>query len=156
MDGIITTDQLSKRYGKLHAVDGVSLNVRKGEIYGFLGLNGAGKTTTIRMLLGMIRPTAGAAYIRGKKINHQRDCSPVVGRACLSAVFSVSCSCSFPDPKAAYAARDTLNARAGLSFLPFSKPSPKTAPALHEAGLAGICRRNRNRFGVFYGKRGTG
>jgi ABC-2 type transport system ATP-binding protein len=69
MDGIITTDQLSKRYGKLLAVDGVSLNVRKGEIYGFLGLNGAGKTTAIRMLLGMIRPTAGAAYIRGKKIN---------------------------------------------------------------------------------------
>jgi ABC-2 type transport system ATP-binding protein len=67
MDGIITTDQLSKRYGKLHAVDGVSLNVWKGEIYGFLGLNGAGKTTAIRMLLGMIRPTAGAAYICGKK-----------------------------------------------------------------------------------------
>jgi ABC-2 type transport system ATP-binding protein len=69
MDGIISTDQLTKRYGKVIAVDGVSLNVQKGEIYGFLGLNGAGKTTTIRMLLGMIKPTAGAAYIYGKKTN---------------------------------------------------------------------------------------
>jgi ABC-2 type transport system ATP-binding protein len=47
----------------------MSLNVRKGEIYGFLGLNGAGKTTTIRMLLGMIRPTSGTAYINNKKIS---------------------------------------------------------------------------------------
>ena len=46
----------------------MSLSVGKGEIYGFLGLNGAGKTTTIRMLLGMINPTAGKAFIRGEKI----------------------------------------------------------------------------------------
>ena len=69
METIIATGQLTKRYGKVLAVDGVSLNVRKGEIYGFLGLNGAGKTTTIRMLLGMIKPTAGTAYICGKKTN---------------------------------------------------------------------------------------
>jgi ABC-2 type transport system ATP-binding protein len=47
----------------------MSLSVRKGEIYGFLGLNGAGKTTTIRMLLGMIRPTSGEAYINDEKIS---------------------------------------------------------------------------------------
>jgi ABC-2 type transport system ATP-binding protein len=50
------------------AVSDLSLNVRKGEIYGFLGLNGAGKTTTIRMLLGMIRPTSGTAYINERKV----------------------------------------------------------------------------------------
>ena len=66
---IIRTENLSKQYNDVHAVSDLSLNVRKGEIYGFLGLNGAGKTTTIRMLLGMIRPTSGVAYINGKKIS---------------------------------------------------------------------------------------
>jgi len=66
---IIRTENISKHYGDVHAVSDMSLNVRKGEIYGFLGLNGAGKTTTIRMLLGMIRPTSGVAFINGKKIS---------------------------------------------------------------------------------------
>ena len=59
---------LSKHYGSVRAVDHVSLQVGKGEIYGFLGLNGAGKTTTIRLLLGLIRPTAGSAYLLGTKV----------------------------------------------------------------------------------------
>jgi len=66
---VIRTHNLSKHYGKVKAVDGISLNVRKGEIYGFLGLNGAGKTTTIRMLLGMIHPTTGESYLNGEKVN---------------------------------------------------------------------------------------
>jgi ABC-2 type transport system ATP-binding protein len=66
---MIQTKQLTKHYGMVHAVEEVSLAVRKGEIYGFLGLNGAGKTTTIRMLLGMIGPTAGAAYLKGKRVD---------------------------------------------------------------------------------------
>lgn len=66
---IIRTENISKHYGDVHAVSDMSLNVREGEIYGFLGLNGAGKTTTIRMLLGMIRPTSGVAFIKGKKIS---------------------------------------------------------------------------------------
>jgi ABC-2 type transport system ATP-binding protein len=69
MSGMIQTDSLTKHYGKVHSVDTVSLTVNKGEIYGFLGLNGAGKTTTIRMLLGMVRPTSGAAYLYGKKVD---------------------------------------------------------------------------------------
>ena len=55
----IETSQLTKRYGDVLAVDTVDLCVKRGEIYGFLGLNGAGKTTTIRALLGMISPSAG-------------------------------------------------------------------------------------------------
>ena len=66
---IIRTENISKHYGDVHAVSDMSLNVRKAEIYGFLGLNGAGKTTTIRMLLGMIRPTSGTAYINEKMIS---------------------------------------------------------------------------------------
>ena len=53
----IETNQLTKRFGDVLAVDSVNLRVKQGEIYGFLGLNGAGKTTTIRALLGMIRPS---------------------------------------------------------------------------------------------------
>ena len=69
MNDIIITENLIKYYGKIHAVDSISLNVKKGEIYGFLGLNGAGKTTTIRMLLGIISPTSGKSYLNGKKVH---------------------------------------------------------------------------------------
>jgi ABC-2 type transport system ATP-binding protein len=63
---IVVTRGLTKRYGPRPAVDGVSLSVRRGEVYGFLGPNGAGKTTTLRMLLGLIRPTAGTATVLGE------------------------------------------------------------------------------------------
>ena len=68
MPPAIQTHQLVKRYGKVTAVDGVSLRVEPGEIYAFLGLNGAGKTTTIRLLLGMVKPNAGEAWVLGKVI----------------------------------------------------------------------------------------
>jgi ABC-2 type transport system ATP-binding protein len=54
---------LTKRYGARTAVDGLSMSVRRGEVYGFLGPNGAGKTTTLRMLLGLIRPSSGVASV---------------------------------------------------------------------------------------------
>ena len=65
----IETNQLSKRYGDVLAVDAVNLRVKPGEIYGFLGLNGAGKTTTIRALLGMIRPSNGEIKVLGHTID---------------------------------------------------------------------------------------
>ena len=68
MNEIIRTENLCKYFGRLKAVDGISMNIKKGEIYGFLGLNGAGKTTTIRMLLGMVKPTSGSAFLNGKRI----------------------------------------------------------------------------------------
>src|SRR5512138_877644 len=67
-DLAIETDSLTKRYGEVLAVDSVSLRVKAGEIYGFLGLNGAGKTTTIRALLGMIRPSEGKVIILGQEV----------------------------------------------------------------------------------------
>lgn len=68
-DLAIRTEGLTKRYrGDMLAVVGVDLRVVRGEIYGFLGLNGAGKSTTIRMLLGMIRPTAGYAEVFGERV----------------------------------------------------------------------------------------
>ena len=60
------THGLTKRYGDRLAVDAVDMRVRRGEVYGFLGPNGAGKTTTLRMMLGLIRPTAGTATVLGR------------------------------------------------------------------------------------------
>jgi ABC-type multidrug transport system ATPase subunit len=63
---VVETHGLTKRYGTgIMAVDSLDLNVYRGEVYGFLGPNGAGKTTTLRMLLGLIRPTAGSAKVVG-------------------------------------------------------------------------------------------
>src|SRR5688572_29144682 len=64
----IETNQLTKRYRDVLAVDSVNLRVKQGEIYGFLGLNGAGKTTTIRALLGMIRPSEGKVNVLGQAV----------------------------------------------------------------------------------------
>jgi len=63
MNYAIETNNLSKFYGEVRAVDSVNLRVKRAEIYGFLGLNGAGKTTTIRALLGMIRPSEGSVRV---------------------------------------------------------------------------------------------
>jgi len=63
---VVETHGLTKRFGsRVLAVDSVAMSVRRGEVYGFLGPNGAGKTTTLRMLVGLIRPTAGTATVAG-------------------------------------------------------------------------------------------
>ncbi len=61
----ILVQNLTKRFGTFTAVDDVSFNVQAGEVFGWLGPNGAGKTTTIRMLLGLIKPTSGNAFVSG-------------------------------------------------------------------------------------------
>jgi len=87
---VIRTNQLSKAFPSTLAVDKVSLHVNAGEIYGFVGLNGAGKTTTIRMLLGMIRPTHGSAYVFGHEVGHQLNVWKDVG-------YLVEIPCSYPN-----------------------------------------------------------
>src|SRR5580693_5480142 len=62
-DSLIVLKNLSKRFGKKKAVNRISISIRVGEIFGFLGANGAGKTTTIRMLCGLTKPTAGLGTI---------------------------------------------------------------------------------------------
>ena len=64
----IVADALTKRYGRVAAVDDVSFDVARGEIVGFLGPNGAGKTTTLRMLAGLIRPTRGRGEVLGQRV----------------------------------------------------------------------------------------
>ena len=80
---VLELDDLSKVYrrrkSETRAVDGITLAVRPGEIYGFLGPNGAGKSTTIRMALGLIAPTAGTVRLFGADISKDRDALRRVG-----------------------------------------------------------------------------
>ncbi len=77
---VIRTRALTKRYGELRAVDAVDLDVREGDVYGFLGANGSGKTTTVRMLLGLVLPTSGAAHVLGEPMpSGRRAVLPQVG-----------------------------------------------------------------------------
>ena len=69
----IRTAGLTKRYGRTTALDDVSLDVPAGVVFGYLGPNGAGKTTTIRLLMGLLRPTAGAANVLGLDAHRDRD-----------------------------------------------------------------------------------
>jgi ABC-2 type transport system ATP-binding protein len=76
---MIAVHDLVKTYGAFTAVDGVTLDVQPGEIHGFLGPNGAGKTTTIRMIAGLLRPTAGRVVVNG----HDLATSPEAAKASL-------------------------------------------------------------------------
>ncbi|HLC03563.1 MAG TPA: ABC transporter ATP-binding protein [Anaerolineales bacterium] len=67
-DAVLQTNELHKRFGPMHAVDGVSLSVGRGEIYGLLGPNGSGKTTLIRLLIGLLRPTSGSIRLLGEAV----------------------------------------------------------------------------------------
>ncbi|MDU6264770.1 MAG: ABC transporter ATP-binding protein [Anaerocolumna aminovalerica] len=79
-ESIIETKDLTKLYGNQRSVDNLNIHVQKGKIYGLLGRNGAGKTTTMRMLLDLLTPTSGHAYLWGKDIRlHKKDILPRVG-----------------------------------------------------------------------------
>lgn len=71
-EAVIATRALTKRYGSLRAVDGIDLQVHRGDIYGFLGANGSGKTTTVRMLLGLVLATSGEMELLGEAMPRRR------------------------------------------------------------------------------------
>ncbi len=68
----IQTNQLRKEYGRKVAVENLTLDVPKGEVFGFLGPNGAGKSTTIKMLLGLVKPTGGEANLFGQSVHNSK------------------------------------------------------------------------------------
>jgi ABC-2 type transport system ATP-binding protein len=77
---MIRTHGLTKRYGAITAVDQLDLDVREGDVYGFLGANGSGKTTTVRMLLGLVLATSGTAEVLGRAMPRSgREVLPQVG-----------------------------------------------------------------------------
>jgi ABC-2 type transport system ATP-binding protein len=73
IDKVIYTENLTKRFGDFTAVDAISFEVGKGEIFGFLGANGAGKTTAMRMLCGLSKPTSGHGAVAGFDITKQAE-----------------------------------------------------------------------------------
>lgn len=79
-DDVIVVNHLVKTFGTFRAVDDISFNVHRGEIFGFLGANGAGKTTAMRMLTGLSKPTEGEAYVAGYDIaTHNEDVKRSIG-----------------------------------------------------------------------------
>ena len=132
MSPVLTTRGLVKQYGRLRAVDGIDLDVRAGDVYGFLGANGSGKTTTVRMLLGLVLPTSGTVEVLGAPIpRHARDVLHRVG--------------ALVEAPAAYG---HLPGRTNLALLDAAGPGgPRRTrrhridEALEEVGLAGVGRR---------------
>lgn len=80
MKPAIETKNLTKRYKDVTAVDALNLTVEKGELFALLGVNGAGKTTTVKMLCGLLRPTAGQAFLQGHSIlNNTAGVKSIIG-----------------------------------------------------------------------------
>ena len=72
-DFVISAKNLTKNFGSFTAVDHISFEVEKGEIFGFLGANGAGKTTAMRMLCGLLKPTSGEATVAGFDVFKEQE-----------------------------------------------------------------------------------
>src|SRR5688500_10740819 len=124
---------LTKRFGSLTAVDDLSLELRPGTVTGFLGVNGAGKTTTLRMLLGLIAPTAGTATFDGRRYAELYQPARHVG-----AVLEAS---SFHPGRRAIDHLRVLATAGGL-------PADRAAQALERVGLAGAARRRVGGFSL--------
>ena len=129
---MIVTRNLVKRYGSVHAVNGIDLDVRAGDIYGFLGANGSGKTTTVRMLLGLVLATSGEIDVLGERM-------PKASRAVLPRVGAMI------EGPAAYG---HLSGRANLALLDAAGPDAprrgrraRIVTALDQVGLGDVGRR---------------
>ncbi|HUO16236.1 MAG TPA: ABC transporter ATP-binding protein [Verrucomicrobiae bacterium] len=118
---------LVKRFGKFVAVDRLNLDVRQGEVFGFLGPNGAGKSTTIRMLCGLLRPSAGQATVAGFDVAHKPE-SVRQSIGYMSQKFSL-----YNDLKVI----ENLRLFAGLYSVPADAVANRIAWALEMANLTG-------------------
>jgi ABC-2 type transport system ATP-binding protein len=135
---VIELRQLTKRYGRTTAVDGLTFTVRPGRVTGFLGPNGAGKSTTLRMLLGLDRPTRGDALIGGKAYRDLPEPSRHVG-ALLDAG----------------ARQDGRTARHHLTWLARAGRIPlrRVGEVLDLVGLAAVADRRTRTFSLGMGQR---
>src|SRR4051812_3880264 len=88
MEDLIQFQDLTKHYGKFSALEKLNLNIKKGEVLGYLGPNGSGKTTTVRLLLGLIKPTSGKVLVGGldaqkSKVEVHKQIAYVPGESAL-------------------------------------------------------------------------
>jgi len=127
-DVVLRATQLSKRYGPVVAVEDVSLEVRRGEVFGFLGPNGAGKTTTISMLLGLTPPTAGSAEVLGQPVGPQRT----------AALRRVGALVGAPALWPTFSAWENVHLMAGLDP---GTPARRIDEVLERVGLQAVARR---------------
>jgi ABC-2 type transport system ATP-binding protein len=130
---VITIEGLTKRFGDVLAVDGLSFEVDRGTVVGFLGPNGAGKTTTLRMLLGLVTPTSGTARIDGRRY---RELAAPIGH--VGALLEAS---GFHPGRSA---RDHLRVVATAAGLPLARADA----VLGQVGLAGAARRRVGGFSL--------
>jgi ABC-2 type transport system ATP-binding protein len=124
-DVVVTCTALTKRYGEITAVDGVSFALERGTVTGFLGPNGAGKTTTLRVLLGLAEPTAGEALVFGRRYRELEQPIRQVGAMLESGDFHPSRS-----------GRDHLRALALAAGLPLGRVEEVLALVELERGAA--------------------
>jgi ABC-2 type transport system ATP-binding protein len=124
---VINVQGLTKRFGNFTAVDGVTFDVREGDIVGYLGPNGSGKTTTIRMLCGLMQPTAGSATVLGVDVvHHPEDVKSRIGY--MSQKFAL-----YDD----LTVRENLEFYAGVYDVPEEKVKERLAEIYSMAGLEG-------------------
>ena len=124
---VIEVRDLTKQFGSFIAVDHISFNVRRGEIFGFLGANGAGKTTAMRMLTGLSRPTAGQATVAGFDVSRQpEEVKRHIGY--MSQKFSL-----YEDLKV----WENIRLFAGIYGVKDDEIGPRTYEVLHRIGLDG-------------------
>lgn len=138
MEGAIVVEGLTRKFGDIVAIDGVSFRVGKGEICGFLGPNGAGKTTTIRILAGLLKPTSGFARVLGFDVVADRQ------RAQRRLGYMPE-ACRFPGH---LSAEELLDYYAKLFDIPKNE---REARIDHLVGLVGLTGRARDRI-VTYSK----
>ena len=123
-DYAIETDGLTRRFGSFVAVDGVTLKIPKGELYGFLGLNGAGKTTTIRVLTTLLPPSAGTAKLWGHDVVRE----PLAVRRLVGLV-----SDETSESQSTWTAREYLAYFARIRHMP--DPADRVERILDDVGL---------------------
>lgn len=138
VDGMITAEGLTKRFGDKTAVDSASFTVQTGKVTGFLGPNGAGKSTTMRMIVGLDAPTAGAVAIDGKSYGSFRSPLTEVG--------------ALLDAKAVHtgrSARDHLRVMAATHGI----PRRRVDEVIELAGLTSVARKRAGKFSLGMGQR---
>ncbi|MEO6509421.1 MAG: ATP-binding cassette domain-containing protein [Nocardioides sp.] len=130
-DPVISTAGLTKRFGSITAVDGIDLDVREGDVYGFLGANGSGKTTTVRMLLGLVLATSGTAEVLGRPMPRDaRQVLPYVGAL-------VESPAAYPQ----LSGRANLRVHDALGHGARSGRRKRVEDVLERVGLAGVDER---------------